>query len=163
MDFAPSETVCYSEQSLGAPRGPHWHSNSGWKRGWWLGGSQHFSLVFAQELTGQEAGFQNERIWFPIIPAKTLIYLNSDVEQPLGLTTEPREKRSLGSLKLRATSSSSLSVPCLFVACVVYSMPSLNICWITHPMNQLGSGIRRWRVSKGPSLVPSQEVCIFAR
>lgn len=73
--------------------------------------------------------------------------LSSDLEQPLDLTSKPSEERILGSLKIKATSS-SLSVPWHLAPCFVYGSSSLNICWRNHQTNQLGSGVRSWNILK---------------
>ena len=95
-------------------------------------------------------------VWFLMQTRETPMYLSSYLDQPLDLTSKPREERVLGSLEIKASSS---SLPGHLAACFVYGSSSLNVCWRDHQTSQLGTGIRNQNIWKEASL----GVCVFAR
>lgn len=99
-------------------------------------------------------------VWFLMLTRESPKYLSSDLDQPLDLTSKPREERILGSLEIKAASS---SLPGHLAAYFVYGSSSLNVCWRDHRTNQLGTGIRSQNIWKEASLVSRLGVYIFAQ
>lgn len=93
-------------------------------------------------------------VWFLTQTRGTPMYLSSYLDQPLDLTSKPREERVLGSLEIKASSS---SLPGHLAACFVYGSSSLNICWKDHQTSQLGTGIRSQKyMERGKSCVEAR-------